>query len=288
MDDPAREAKLMLRAAISYGMNYLDTADSYNKGAAEQFICETLYPYSDDLVIATKGGSPVKEGGGYDGSRSHIRNAVEGSLRRLRQNEIALYYLHKVDPNVPIEDSVGAMLELQNEGKIRHIGISNVTLSELKRAQAVGKVAAVQNGYSMAEPHQHRRNNPALINGTVQDDDADDMINYCSATGVAWIPWGPTGKGRLAMATGAISIVADKYGASRIQVALSWLIGRWPNSVIQPGPSTLAELRDCAGAALLRLSKEELADLESGTLVPDYPDDSRYSANYILKNSGRG
>jgi aryl-alcohol dehydrogenase-like predicted oxidoreductase len=240
------EAKALLRRAVELGINFIDTADAYGPEVSEELIAEALHPYPKGLVIATKGGITRPGPGGWvrDGSPGHLREACEGSLRRLRLERIDVYQLHAVDPAVPLEESVGALAELRDEGKIAHVGVSNVDAEELERAGAIVPVASVQNRYSVAER------------------DSDPVLDRCEREGLAFIPWGPLrevteGGNRV------IGRVAEAHGASQLQVALAWLLARSPAMLPIPGTSSVDHLEENVAAAGLRLSEEELGELSA-------------------------
>ena len=251
--DPANPeaAKDVLRRAIELGVNFIDTADSYGPEVSERLIAEALHPYPDDLVIATKGGFVRSGPGGWepDGRPEHLREACEGSLRRLRVDRIDLYQLHRPDPNVPLEASVGTIAELRSEGKIRHFGLSNVSAEQLERARELVPVASVQNRYSVAER------------------DSEPLVDLCERDGLAFIPWFPLVAGWLVQNEGPWGRVARAHGASVVQVALAWLLQRSPAMLPIPGTSSLAHLEENVAAATLRLGDDEfdsLAELGAG------------------------
>jgi pyridoxine 4-dehydrogenase len=245
-DPPDREqAKAVLRRAVALGVTLIDTADSYGPGVSEELIAEALSPYPEGLVIATKGGF-LRRGGGWipDGRPAHLRQAVEGSLRRLRQDRISLYQLHTVDPRVPIEDSVGALVDLVSQGKIRHIGVSNVTVAELARARRLTRIVSVQNRYSLA------------------DREAEDVVDVCARDGLGFFPWYPLATGALARTRDErLRRIARAHNATAAQVALAWLLRRSPAIVPIPGTSSAAHLEENVGAAHLRLSDAEVEAL---------------------------
>jgi pyridoxine 4-dehydrogenase len=241
--DPANPeaAKGVLRRAIELGVNFIDTADSYGPEVSEHLIAEALHPYPDDLVIATKGGFARSGPGGWevDGRPEHLREACEGSLRRLRLDRIALYQLHRPDPNVPLEESVGALAALRSEGKIRHFGLSNVSAEQLERARELVPVVSVQNRYNVAER------------------DSDPIVDLCERDGIAFIPWFPLVAGWLVQNEGPWERVARAHGATVVQVALAWLLQRSPAMLPIPGTSSRAHLEENVAAAGLQLGDEE-------------------------------
>jgi len=241
------QASAVLRRAVERGVTLIDTADSYGPGVSEELIAGALHPYADGLVIATKGGF-VRRGGGWipNGRPAHLRDALEGSLRRLRVNRIDLYQLHTVDPRVPIEESVGTLLDLQRQGKIRHIGVSNVNVEELSRACSVGRVVSVQNRYSLS------------------DRESDAVVEACERSGLAFLPWYPLGTGTLARRrAGQLDRIARAHQATPAQIALAWLLGRSPVILPIPGTSSIAHLEENVAAARIHLSPEEFAALSS-------------------------
>ncbi len=245
-EPPNREqAKAVLRRAVELGVTLIDTADSYGPGVSEELIAEALYPYPAGLVIATKGGL-VRPRGGWipDGRPAHLRQALEGSLRRLRLNRIDLYQLHAVDPRVPIEESVGALVALQAQGKIRHIGVSNVTVEELSRARRVARIVSVQNRYNLA------------------DRESESVVDVCEQNGLGFLPWYPLATGSLARARDRrMRQVARHHGATPAQVALAWLLRRSRAILPIPGTSSAAHLEENVAAAGLHLSDEEFEAL---------------------------
>lgn len=228
-------AKAVLRRAIELGVDFVDTADSYGPKVSEQIVAEALHPYPEGLVIATKGGmvrgGPPDAMWPADGRPEHLRQACHGSLRRLRLDRIDLYQLHTVDPAVPIEESVGALAELRSEGKIRHIGVSNVSVEDLERARAVAPVVSVQNCFSLA----YRP--------------SEDVLAVCDRKGLAFIPWEPLSLGRYGGADGPVARVALARGASRAQIAIAWLLRRSASTLPIPGTRSLAHLEENLEAA---------------------------------------
>jgi pyridoxine 4-dehydrogenase len=231
------EARRVLRRAVQLGVGFIDTAHAY--GASERLIAEALHPYPDGLIVATKGGLG---GSGAEGRPEAIRRHCERSLTVLRREVIDLYQLHTVDPRVRIEESLGAIVDLQREGKVRMIGVSNVSVAELERARTVAGIVSVQNRYSVGD----RR--------------SDDVLESCERDGIAFLPWFPLGAGRLARAQ-ELERVADSHGASAAQVAIAWLLQRSPMMLPIPGTSSLTHLEENVAAAALRLSEGEVARL---------------------------
>lgn len=246
--DP-EEARRVLRRAVELGVNLIDTADSYGPNVSEELIAEALRPYPEDMVIATKGGM-VREGessGGFwprDGRPEHLREACEGSMRRLGVEQIDLYQMHKPDEKVPYEDSIGALKELQDEGKIRHIGVSNVGVEELATARGIVDVVSVQNLYNLGE-----RNSA-------------EVLEICQRDGIAFIPWYPLNSGKLAEPGGLAAEIAERHGATQAQVAIAWLLAQDQMLPI-PGTSSVAHLEENLAAAQIELSDEELTELDA-------------------------
>ena len=237
------EATAVLRRAIELGVNFIDTADSYGPNVSEELIAEALHPYSNDLVIATKGGwnRPGPNQWTHDATPAHLRKAVEGSLKRLRLERIDLYQLHTPDPVVPFEDSVGTLAQLKTEGKIRLIGLSNVTQEHIERARRIVPIVSVQNRYSFA------------------DREWDYVVDYCERNGIAFIPWFPLGAGRVAGQV--LDQIARAHQATPHQVAIAWLLKRSPIVLPIPGTSSVKHLEENVAAASLQLSNDEYQKL---------------------------
>jgi pyridoxine 4-dehydrogenase len=237
------EAKRLLRRAVELGVQFIDTADSYGPGVSEELIAEALYPYPEGLVIATKGGSlrPGPDAWTRDGSRDHLRHACDGSLVRLRLEQIPLYQLHAPDPRVPIEESMGALVELQQAGKIRHIGVSNVDEDQLRRAQAVATVVSVQNRYNVA------------------DRSSEGVLRACEAQDLVFLAWAPVARGAT---PAAVVRVARHHGVSAAQVMLAWLLEHSTRTLPIPGTGSVAHLEQNVAAAGVRLEPGELELLE--------------------------
>ena len=235
----------MLRRAVELGVNLIDTADSYGPEVSELLIAEALHPYPDALVVATKGGLLRTGSGAWptDARPEHLREACEGSLRRLRLERIDLYQLHAPDPKVPFEESVGELARLRDEGKIRHVGLSNVSVDELHRAQEIVPIVSVQNRYSLA------------------DRSSEDVLEECERQGIAFLPWYPLAAGDLAQPGGAVGRVASARGATPAQVALAWLLARSPVVVPIPGTASSRHLEENVAALELELTPDELAAL---------------------------
>lgn len=244
-------AKAVLRRALELGVEFIDTADAYGPESSELVIAEALRPYPDGLVIATKGGSTRQGPSRWspDGRPEHLRAACEASLRRLGLERIDLYQLHTVDPKVPIEESVGALEELRREGKIRLVGISNVTVEQLERARGVTRIASVQNRFNLG------------------DRSSQPVLEACERDGLAFIPWSPRGPAR---AGAAVEQLAAARGATVSQLGLAWLLARSPAILPIPGTRSLAHLEENVAAAALELTDGELAVLERAQ-VPGPP-----------------
>jgi aryl-alcohol dehydrogenase-like predicted oxidoreductase len=238
--DPG-EARRVLRRAVELGVNLIDTADSYGPEVSERLIAEALYPYPEDLVIATKGGFRRPGPGRWveDGRPEHLRGAVEGSLRRLRVERIDLYQLHRIDPKVPAADQFGVLAELRNQGKIRHLGLSEVTVAQIETARAVLPIVSVQNRYNLA------------------DREWENVLDYCGNAGLGFIPWFPLAVGKMAEADGPIAQIAQRHSATPAQIALAWMLQRSPVMLPIPGTSTVAHLEENIAAAAIRLDPGE-------------------------------
>lgn len=242
--DPA-EAAAVLRRAIDLGVNFIDTADSYGPDVSERIIGEVLHPYPDDLVIATKAGLTR---GGPDqwtpnGRPEHLRAALEGSLKRLKLERIDLYQLHRIDRNVPLADSLGTLADMQREGKIRHIGLSEVTVEQLAQAQQIVPIVSMQNRYSIG------------------DHEWEGMVDECERQSIAFIPWFPLAAGKLTEPGGKLDQIAKKHNASVGQIALAWLLKRTPVMLPIPGTSKVKHLEENMAAADIDLSDEDFKAL---------------------------
>ncbi|MDQ6747072.1 MAG: aldo/keto reductase [Candidatus Dormibacteraeota bacterium] len=237
--------KRVLRRAVDLGVNFIDTADSYGPEVSEDLIAEALHPYPDGLVIATKAGLTRSGPGKWDsdGRPEHVREAVEGSLRRLRLERIDLYQSHRPDPAVPYEETIGAFKELQDAGKVRHVGVSNVGRTQLSTARSLVDVVSVQNRYNL------------------DDRGSDNVLAACEEAGIAFIPWFPLATGSLA--GHALEEVAERKGVSTMQLALAWLLQRSRVMLPIPGTSSVAHLEENVGAAEINLSAEEMRELEA-------------------------
>lgn len=238
------EAIAVLRRAVELGVNFIDTADSYGPGVSEELIAEALFPYPSGLVIATKGGwnRPGPNQWTHDATPSHLREAVESSLKRLRMERIDVYQLHTPDPVVPFDDSVGTLVQLKSEGKIRLVALSNVTQEHIERARRIVPIVSVQNRYSFA------------------DREWDYVVDYCERNGIAFIPWFPLGAGRVAGEV--LNQVARAHQASPHQIALAWLLKRSSIMLPIPGTSSVKHLEENVAAASLQLTDEEYEKLK--------------------------
>lgn len=238
-------AHAVLRRVVELGVNFIDTADSYGPHVDETLIAEALHPYPRGLVIATKGGlvRPNRHAWDCDGRPEHLRRALEGSLERLRLERIDLYQFHAPDSNVPFAESIGALAELQRAGKIRHLGVSNVSVRELAEARRIAPIVSVQNEYNLG------------------DRGSDDVLAACAKAAIAFIPWYPLGAGR-ALKSAKVQRVAKRLGATPAQVALAWLLARSPVMLPIPGTASLAHLEENVAAAALKLAREDLAALD--------------------------
>ena len=244
-----QEAIAVLHRALELGVNLIDTADSYGPEVSESLIAEALYPYPKDLVIATKGGL-LRTGPGQwpqDGRPEHLREALEGSLRRLRLDHIDIYQFHRPDPNVPFEDSVGTLAKMREEGKIRYVGLSNITIGQLLRAQKIMPIVTVQNHYNLAM----RQSEQMTVSET------EEMIDLCARQGIGFIPWSPLAFGELAHSGGILDQVAKRHGARPGQIALAWLLKRSSTMLPIPGTSSVNHLEENIAGATIRLSQEE-------------------------------
>jgi pyridoxine 4-dehydrogenase len=242
-DPGSREdAKAVLRRAVELGVNFIDTADSYGPDVSEELIGEALAPYADDIVIATKGGlvRPGPNDWQPDGRPEHLKEACEGSLRRLKLEQIPLYQLHRPDPKVPFEDSLGAIVELKEQGKIRHIGLSNVTEDELRRAQALTPIVSIQNRYN------------------VNDRRSESLLDLCEQESIVFLPWAPIQE---TDSNSFLQQVAKEKNATAHQVILAWLLARSPQLLPIPGTGSVGHLDENVAAAGIELSAEEVATL---------------------------
>jgi len=242
--DPA-EAVRVLRRAVELGVTFIDTADSYGPFVAEELIREALHPYPDDLVVATKAGLTRSGPGDWRpvGRPEYLRQQCELSLRHLGLERIELYQLHRIDAKVPLEDQLGELVLLQQEGKIRHIGLSEVSVAQLRQAQEIATIVSVQNLYNLANRS------------------AEDLLEHAEAEGIAFIPWFPLATGNLAGDGGPLDRLSAELGASPSQLALAWLLRRSPVMLPIPGTSSVAHLEDNLAAAEIELTDEQEAQL---------------------------
>jgi len=246
-EDP-EEARAVLRRVAELGIDLIDTADSYGPEVSEKLIAEVLHPY-EGITIATKGGLERTGPGEWprNGHPDHLKRACEGSLRRLRVDQIDLYQLHSPDDAVPYEESVGAMKELRDEGKVRHVGISNVSVEQLEQAREIVEVVSVQNRFNLEDRH------------------SEDVLERCEELGICFFPWFPLAAGDLAEPGGAAAEIADAHGAGTGQIALAWLLRRSPVIVPIPGTSSVEHLEQNFAATEIELADEEFERLSTAT-----------------------
>jgi len=240
----AANAKKVLRRAYELGANFFDTAESYGPHTDEMVIAEAMHPYPKDLVIGTKCGlvRPKPSRWDEDGRPEKLRSDLEGSLKRLKLDCLHLWQLHAPDPKVPFEDSVGVLAEAQRQGKVRHVGLSNVTVRQLEQARKIVPIVSVQNRYNIGDRH------------------SEDVLKACEKLGIAFLPWYPLGDGA-ALNNRKVKETAKKLKATPAQVALAWLLAKSPVMLPIPGTSSLAHLEENMGAASVRLSDEDMAAL---------------------------
>jgi aryl-alcohol dehydrogenase-like predicted oxidoreductase len=238
-------ARAVLRRVPELGIDLVDTADSYGPHVSEELIAETLHPY-DGVVVATKGGLERTGPGEWprNGRPEHLKAACEGSLQRLKLDRIDLYHLHAPDENVPYEESVGAIKELQEEGKVRHVGVSNVSVEQLRTARSIVDVVTVQNRFNLTDRH------------------AEDVLDECEREGIGFIPWFPLAAGELAEPGGPVAAIAEAHDATAGQVALAWLLARSPVMLPIPGTGSVEHLEENVAAASLELSADEVERLD--------------------------
>ena len=241
------EAIRVLRRAVDLGVDFIDTADSYGPEVSEDLIREALHPYRRGLVIATKAGLARPRPGQWVplGRPEYLRQQCEMSLRRLRLERIDLFQLHRIDPHVPADEQFGLLRDLQREGKVRHVGLSEVGVSEIEAGRRVVPIVTVQNRYNLA------------------DRSAESVLEHCTARGIGFIPWFPIDSGALARPGGVVDEVAKESGASPAQVALAWLLARSPVILPIPGTAKVAHLEDNCAAAGLKLSDKQFAKLNA-------------------------
>ncbi len=242
--DPA-ECKRVLRRAVELDVNLIDTADSYGPEVSERLIADALHPYPEDLVIATKGGLTRSGPNQWqpNGRPEHLRRACEGSLARLRLERIALYQLHRVDPAVPLEESLGALIELRDEGKIARIGLSNVSVEQLARARGLTRIVSVQNRYSLIDRAD------------------EDVLAQCEHDRIAFIPWFPLSTGKLATPGGPLAQIAGRHNATPAQIALAWLLHHSAVMLPIPGTASVQHLEENVAAAQIELSPGEVSEI---------------------------
>src|SRR5215469_1952061 len=250
-----REALAVLRQAVDLGITLIDTADSYGPEVSERLIAEALYPYEADLVIATKAGlqRPGPDQWVEDGRPEHLRSACEGSLRRLRLERIDLFQLHRIDPKVAMEDQIGALLDLEHEGKIRHIGLSEVSVKQIEAVRKMTPVASVQNRYNLI------------------DRSSEDVLEYCARGSIGFIPWFPLATGGLAKGGGLLAEAAGRLGVQPSQVAIAWLLRKSPVMLPIPGTSTVEHLMENTAGALITLDDSIMKELEQSEGDGAYP-----------------
>lgn len=243
--DP-EEARRVLRRAVELGVNFIDTADSYGPEVSEQLIGEALSPYAKGVVIATKGGL-TRQGPNQwlpVGRPEYLHQQVEMSLRRLRLGQIDLYQLHRIDPQVPVEESLGVLTRLQKAGKIRHIGLSEVSVEQIEQARKSAEIVSVQNRYN------------------ISDRAHESVLEYCEQQGIAFIPWFPVASGKLATPGGPLANVAKRHGASIAQLSIAWLLHRSPVMLPIPGTSSVKHVEENIAAAGLKLEASEWREME--------------------------
>jgi pyridoxine 4-dehydrogenase len=236
----------VLRRAVELGVNFIDTADSYGPGVSEEIIAEALHPYPAGLVIATKGGyaRPGPNQWVEDGRPEHLRAACEASLRRLRLDRIDLYQLHRIDPKVPVEDQLGTLRHLRAHGKIKDIGLSQVTVEQIQYARTIVPIVSVQNRYSLF------------------DRGSEDVLEYCQREKMGFIPWFPLAAGRLSSSDSPISRIAARWKVTTSQIALAWLLGRSPVMLPIPGTSKVKHLEENVAAAELNIDADTMSELD--------------------------
>lgn len=239
------EAIRVLRKSVELGINLIDTADSYGPNVSENLIAEALHPYPADLVIATKAGFDRSgpDRWAMNGNPAHLRNACEGSLKRLKLERIDLFQLHRIDPNYPAEDQLGVLKDLQSEGKIRHIGLSEVSVTQLQEARKIVPIVSVQNRYS------------------VSDRAAEDVLEACEHGNIGFIPWFPLGAGKLAEPGGSLARAAGELGITTSQLALAWLLWRSKVMLPIPGTSSVKHLEENVAAARVQVDETRMKDL---------------------------
>ena len=246
-DPPSHDQAIAtLRRVVELGVNFIDTADSYGPSVSEELIAEALYPYPDDLVIATKGGlvRPGPNRWEADGRPSHLRAACEGSLRRLRLEQIPLYQFHRPDPRVPLAESIGMIASLKDEGKIRHVGISNVSEAQLREAQRIVPIVSVQNRFNAT------------------DRQSASIVDLCEQEQLTFLPWAPVQE---ADRNPAVAEAAQRHGVSERQVVLAWMLASSPSILPIPGTGSVLHAEENVAAAALELSPDEIAAIGKGS-----------------------
>jgi pyridoxine 4-dehydrogenase len=249
-EPPSREQAIAtLRRVVDLGVNFIDTADSYGPSVSEELIAEALYPYPDDLVIATKGGlvRPGPNRWDPDGRPEHLREVCEGSLRRLRLEQIPLYQFHRPDPKVPLAESIGAIAELKNEGKIRHVGISNVTEAQYREAKQIVPIVSIQNRFN------------------VTDRDSEALIDLCEQEDLVFLPWAPIQQTEKKV---ALAVAAEKRRVTERQVVLAWLLASSPAILPIPGTGSPEHAEENVAATTIDLSRDEMEAINKGGLSP--------------------
>jgi len=246
------EAIAVLRRAVELGINLIDTADSYGPEVSERLVAEALYPYPDDLLIATKAGfqRPGPSQWVEDGRPEHLRSAVEGSLRRLRLQRIDLLQLHRIDPKVPMEDQISALIDLQRDGKIRHIGLSEVSVKQITAIGRITPIVSVQNRYNLV------------------DRNSEEVLEYCTREKIGFIPWFPLATGELAKHDGPLMRAAKRLNAQPAQIALAWLLQKSPVMLPIPGTSKVKHLEENTAAALIELDDSTIEELDRLGPIP--------------------
>jgi len=245
-DPPSRDQAIAtLRRVVELGVNFIDTADSYGPDVSETLIAEALYPYPDDLVIATKGGlvRPGPNRWDADGRPEHLREVCEGSLRRLRLDQIPLYQLHRPDPKVPLAESVGALAELKDEGKIRHVGLSNVTEDQYREAQRIVPIVSIQNRFN------------------VTDRQSESLIDLCEQEAMVFLPWAPIQQTDRKV---AVAVAAERRGVTERQVAVAWLLASSPAILPIPGTGSPEHAEENVAATAIDLSRDEFEAISKG------------------------
>ncbi len=240
------EAIRVVKRAVELGVNFIDTADAYGPNVSEEIIAEALYPYPAGLVIATKGGfeRPGPDKWVENGRPEYLKSACEGSLRRLRLDRIDVYQLHRIDPKVPAEDQLGALKDLQARGKIKHIGLSEVSVKQIKHARSIVPIVSVQNRYSLS------------------DRGSEDVLEYCEHEKIGFIPWFPLAAGKLSGPDSPVSRVAAQMKATPSEVALAWLLARSPVMLPIPGTSSVAHLEQNVAASGLKLDEKTMQEFD--------------------------